>query len=264
MADNAEFIEFDLPDPHALKEDWNFTDRAGRFSQAGHRLLMRGFFEEAAEVFGKASRYDPTFCRAVVGRSEALVLLGRLEDAVELVNRALADFGANADLGAARGHLYLHMDDVDHALECCDTAVQLNQESGYVHLISGEVRCAIKGAQHAAKGCFSEALSSRDPWPYADLRVGLAYYEWVRLPDAINTLNDVVARDLDTPLAWILMGDAYLALDERERSRECYLQAAELAPALQSVKDALSLRSQLKNRFDDFRQRFRRLWTLPR
>ena len=54
----AEFMEFTLDDPAALKREWNFTDRAERLNRAGHRLVMRGFFDEAADVFQHAMRYD--------------------------------------------------------------------------------------------------------------------------------------------------------------------------------------------------------------
>lgn len=252
MAHNADFIEFDLPNPEALREDYNFTDRAGRQYQTGRRLLLRGYFEEAAACFTKAARSDPSHYKATVALTEALVLQGRMQEAAEAVDAALERYGRNPELGAARGHVFLHLDDTDHALECCDVAARLAPESAYAWLISGEVRLSVEGAEWAAEDSFARARSARDEWPQLDLRIALADFEWGHLKAAVNLLKHVVMREPKIPLAWIILGDACRAAGETAESQQAYRRAAALAPDLQSVRDALGFVPQLKDGFRRF------------
>lgn len=260
---NADFIEFDLPDPAALGEEYNFTDRAGRQYLTGHRLLVRGYFEEAADLFARAARSDPTLYKATVGRTEALILLGCVEEAAEVVDAGLNRYGRSAELGAARGHVFLHLDDVDRALECCDVAVRLAPQSAYAWTISGEVRLSVEGADWAAEASFGTASGARDPWPYLELRIALACLEWGHLNAAANRLNHTVQRDADLPLAWILLGDAHRAAGRGSESRQAYRRAAELVPDLDSVRNALKLSSRLKDQFRRFTGRLGRLLEPP-
>jgi len=263
MVSNADFIEFDLHDPAALGEEYNFTDRAARHYLAGHRLLVRGHFEKAAELFARSGRSDPALYKATVARTETLILLGRVEEAAEVVDAGLNRYGRSAELGAARGHVFLHLDDVDRALECCDLATRLAPQSAYAWTISGEVRLSVEGADWAAEASFGTALSALDPWPYLELRIALACLEWGHLNAAANRLNHALQRDPDLPLGWILLGDVHRAAGRRSESRRAYRRAAELVPDLDSVRNALKLSSRLKDQFRRFTGRLGRLLGPP-
>ena len=144
MPESGRFIEFDLPEPEALRDKWNVPDQADVSYRAGWKLLMRGRFPEATEAFGRAVRYNAAHSRARVARSEVQVMLGHAKDAIIEINAALEQYGGDPLLGAARGHLYLHEDDLDHALECCDIAVRLAPDHAYPRLIAGEARLALR------------------------------------------------------------------------------------------------------------------------
>lgn len=248
MSDQAKFIEFDLPEPEALEQDWNTTDRAGARYRAGHRWLARGHFATAAAHFEQAARYDRSFCAAAVSRTEALILLGRLDDAAAVIDEALERFGRNPDLGAARGHVFLHADEVDLALECCDTATRLAPESAYAWLVAGETRLRLKDALWSAEQSFETARRCRDRWPCLEVRIALAYLEWGHPGRTTAILRRVVESNERLPLAWILYGDACRTLKQWRHATTCYKRAAALEPDLESVREAVTLKARLAAR----------------
>lgn len=257
------YIEFELSDPAALEQEWNYTDRAERFFRTAYRLLVRGFFEEAAEVFERAARYDPSHYRASVGRIEALILMGRNSKAVTAANAALERYGRNSELGSARGHVYLHADDLDNALECADVATQSAPESAYAWLIAGEVRLALAKAFWSASECFDRARQSPDGWPYLELRIALALLEWRHIERAIAALQEILAADPDLPLGWILMGDAHRVRNNRREFKRCYQRALQLVPDLEEVRQALSLKTTLSQRWHNFRRAISQTFSQP-
>jgi len=261
LNEEALYIEFELPDPTALAEEWNFSDRAEHLARTGHELLARGLFEAGALAFERAGRYDRTHIRATVGLTESLILMGDCERADRVVNDALSRFGRNAELGAARGHVFLHMDDVDSALACCDTAVRLAPHSGYVRIIAGESRLRIAEALWSAEEQFDTARAAADSWPYLDLRIALAFVEWGQAERAVHLLHGVVQQQVDLPLAWMLLGEAYRQLDRRRDARTCYERAAAIEP--DSVKAALGDLPRVGERLGELARSIGRLFGAP-
>jgi len=249
----ARFVEFELPDPSALEMDWNFTDRADRFYRTGLRLLRRGFFEDAEDVFGRATRYDPAHYRAWVCRTEALIILGRPDQAAELAEAALGRYGRNCELGAARGHVFFHRGHLELALECADIATRNAPDNGYAWLIAGEVRLGLPDGHEGAMACFDRARSALVPWPDLELRIALAMLEAGRLEPAIRSLGQLVKEEPRLPLAWILLGDAYRLGGKRRDSRACYQRAAALVPRLEALQRALSWKARLSDRWRGLR-----------
>ena len=239
------FIEFDLPDPAALDAEWNYTDRAQQLYRTGHRLIARGFSEEAAGIFKRATRYDRAHYFAYVGQTEALILLGRTEEAANVANATLERYGRNCLIGAARGHIFLHQQEIETANQCAEIAIAGAPEGGYVWLIAGEVRLAMPGALHGAMSCFDRARYRPEGWPNMDVRIGLALLEWGHTREAVRALTQVLKRNPKHPLAWILLGDAHRILGNKKESRECHRRAAELVPELESLRRAPGWRQRL-------------------
>jgi tetratricopeptide (TPR) repeat protein len=124
-------LELAPSDLSAATLESGLTGRADRFYRTGHRLMTRGFYAESAQAFDHATRHDRSFYDAYVGLAEALVLAGRVQQAAEALERAMERFGLNCALGAARGHLYLHQQEADKALECASIANQRDPEYAY-------------------------------------------------------------------------------------------------------------------------------------
>lgn len=252
-------IELDVSDPAALELEWSYTDRAERLYQTGHRLLSRGYFAEAAELFERATQYDRTHYDAYVALSEALVLLGNAPRAAEMLDDALNRYGRNALLGAARGHVYLHLEDYHAAFQCVDTARDLDPAHAYVWIISGEaVLTAFEGITHAVNR-FESARVCRVPWPHADLRMALALLEWGQAAHARYLLEAETLKRPEVPLAWILLGDACTALGKPRSARRAYRSAARLVPELESLRRTLSFRNRLAERWRRLHSGTRRL-----
>lgn len=263
LADGAlhAYIEIDLADPHALEQEWNYTDRAERFFRTGYRLLVRGFFEEAEDIFHRATRYAPSHYRATVGRIETLILLGRTDAATTVANEGLARYGRNCELGSARGHVYLHVDDLDHALQCADVATESVPESTYAWLIAGEVRLAMAEAYWSAQECFERARQSPDGWPFLELRIALALLEWGHIEHSLGALQKVLDVEPNLPLAWILMGDAHKIRNDRRGFKRCYARALELVPDLEPLRRALSWKTSVSEKWRRFRRTISRAFS---
>ncbi len=245
MADSARFIEFELPEPDALRDKWNVPDQADVSYRAGWSLLMRGHFPEAAAAFDRAVRYNPAHSRARVGRSEVQVMLGHARDAIPEINAALERYGADPLLGAARGHLYLHEDDLDNALECCDIAVRLAPDHAYPRLIAGEARLALRHGFDSAEEYFGEARVAENTWPDLPTRIGLAYLEWNYMDRALNVLKAVTDAHPRYVLGWIVYGDACRVAGKSRRCRAAYERALALEPDLDAVRNALGVKARV-------------------
>jgi Flp pilus assembly protein TadD len=251
-------LEFDLPDPAALERDWNYTDRADRLYRVGHGLLSRGFFEGAVGLFDRAIRYDQRHYMAYVGRSEGLVMLGRFAEAERMLQEASNRYGRNCALGAALGHVYLHLDHSDEAFKCTDIATRNDPGSAYAWIIAGEARLSLKGGDRFADRCFQQALEAREFWPRADLRIALAWLEWGPRDRATVELEKILKREPKLPLAWVLLGDAHRVCGRWRAARVCYRRALALSPGLDSVRRALSWSAGVRNVWTGLRMTVKR------
>jgi tetratricopeptide (TPR) repeat protein len=238
MADSA-FIEFACPDAAALDLEWNYTDRAERVYLVGHRLLGRGFFAEALAFFRAAAHYDSTHYAAYVAQAEALILLGRIEEAAGVADEAMNRYGRNCALGAARGHVLLHQNDADEALKFAEIATENDPGNAYGWIVAGE---ALPHVMH----CFARSRACGDLWPHQDVRIALAYLEWGDAAYAVGLLEAATAARPDLPLAWKLLGDAYRREGRRLPARASYRRAVELSPQFESARQALRWRAEVQ------------------
>ena len=254
----AAFIEFEVEDPAALDQEWNYTDRAERLNRAGHRLLSRGFFPEAAKVFERATRHDRSHAGAAVGSIETLIILGRIAQAADVAHEAIERYGRNCDIGAARAHLFLHEDRVEEAIRYMDIASEHSPDSAYVWLIAGELRVALGRGLEGSEDCFNRARHAPIPWPHLDVRVALAFMEWNEFEPAERILEGVVRRTPRLPLAWLVLGDLHRVRNRPRRARRCYKRLLELVPKLEPARKALSLKTQITMNVQSIRARLGR------
>lgn len=232
--------------PEALAEEWNFTDRSERMVRLGHRLMLSGLFEDAAETFGRAIQADQHHFDAYVGRWEAMALVGRAEQAESEADVCLERFGRRCDLGAARAHIYLHRDNASAALEHVEIATENDPDNGYAWLIAGEVRLAqMKDARHAFES-FRQARAAPTRPPWLELRIALAMIEWHHLKEAAALLAVEANEDRAVPLLWVLTGDVHRIAGNPAAARKCYRRAAQLVPQLERLVTAPAWRLRLR------------------
>jgi tetratricopeptide (TPR) repeat protein len=250
---NRFFVEFECPDAPALDLEWNYTDRAERIYRAGHRCLARGFFAEALALFQRATHYDSTHYAAYVAQAEALILMKRTEDAARVSDEAMDRYGRNCAIGAARGHVFLHQDDAEQALQFAEIATENDPTSAYAWIIAGEAHVAAGSALPLIMDRFARSRACRDLWPNQDVRIALAYLEWGDAEYAVGTLEAAVAAEPDLPFAWKLLGDGYRREGRSWRAMASYRRAVALAPQFESALQALTWRA----RVEDYWRRLR-------
>ena len=206
---NPFFIEFDRPDPAALELEWNLPDPADCAYRTGHRLLARGFFPEALELFERATRYDRAHYDAYVAQSETLILLGRAADAARVSEDAMNRYGRNCALGAARGHVFLHQKDFDRGASNARTSPRRTTPATPM-AGSSPARRAWRSASRptAAMTCFARSRAADERWPHLNVRIALAFLEWGHARCAAGFLEAIVRAEPDLPLAWMLLGDS--------------------------------------------------------
>jgi tetratricopeptide (TPR) repeat protein len=250
------FVEFECPDAAALNLEWNYTDRAERIYRAGHRRLAQGFFAEALALFQRATHYDSTHYAAYVAQAETLILLNRTEDAARVSDEAMSRYGRNCFLGAARGHVFLHQDDAEQALEYAEIATQNDPGSAYAWIIFGEAHIALGTALPLTMHYFTRSCECRDLWPHQDVRIALAYLEWGDAGYAVGSLEAAVAAEPDLAFAWKLLGDAYRREGRSSHARASYRRAVELAPQFESALQALTWRARVEDLWRRLRAAF--------
>ncbi len=244
--ENRWFVEFECPDAAALDLEWNYTDRAERMYRAGHRCLARGLFAEALALFQRATQYDCTHYAAYVAQAEALILLGRTSEAAGVADEAMSRYGRNCALGAARGHVLLHQNDSEQALQFTEIATENDPGSAYAWIIAGEAQIAARAALPHVMHCFARSRACGDLWPHQEVRIALAYLEWGDAAYAVGSLEAAVGAEPDFPLAWKLLGDCYRREGRILQARASYRRAAELAPQFESARRALSWRAEVE------------------
>ena len=57
----------------------------------------------------------------------------------------MSRYGRNCALGAARGHVFIHQNDVDQALNFAEIATENDPGSAYAWIIAGEAQIASRG-----------------------------------------------------------------------------------------------------------------------
>ncbi len=250
---NRFFVEFDCPDAPALDLEWNYTDRAERIYRAGHRCLARGLLAEALALFQRATHYDSTHYAAYVAQAEALILLKRTEEAARVSDEAMDRYGRNCAIGAARGHVFLHQDDSEQAMQFAEIATENDPASAYAWIIAGEAHVAARSPLPVIMRCFTSSRACGDLWPNQEVRIALAYLEWGDAEYAVGALEAVAAAEPDLPFAWKLLGDAYRREGRSRQALDSYRRAVELAPKYEDALQALTWRA----RVEDFWRRVR-------
>ncbi len=167
-------------------------------------------------------------------------------------------YGRNCAIGAARGHVLLHQDDAEQALQFAGIATENDPTSAYAWIIAGEAHVAARSPLPVIMHCFARSRACGDLWPNHDIRIALAYLEWGDAEYAVGSLEAVVAAEPDLPFAWKLLGDSYRQEGRSRQALASYRRAVELAPQYEAAIHALTWRA----RVEDFRRRVRRVFAL--
>ncbi len=233
-----------------------------------------GAWSYAADCFREALRYRPGAPTATFHLARCLANLGRADRAVELLRELLRCRPERADAAAYLARLLRDRGDPKAALATAQSALAmapdhaaLLTEAGAALLSLGEPAKAMKylkraaakeganwrvhlllGRCYAAVGKPLEAerhllaaakLNQQDPAARTDLaQLYLSTGRWL---DALAVARELAARRPRDWHAWLLVGDAALALADAQQAAAAYTKAASLAPAGQRAKLAAAI-----------------------
>lgn len=113
---------------------------------------------KALEGYDKALEVDPEHGPARYTKAAVLTLLGRKEDAKELITELLRKQPGSEAGWVARGIILRSQEDIEGALKCYDNALKINPDSHFAHL-NRSVALFSLGRLEEALGSAEEALN---------------------------------------------------------------------------------------------------------
>jgi tetratricopeptide (TPR) repeat protein len=231
------------------------TDGAAAAFERGEGLFLEGRFGAALQAYESATELAPSFFRAHAAAIDALLALGRLDEAQTRAERLLDKFNRNADLGSACAHTYLHrcqrlraagdhegaQERYRQAMQYCEIATESNPQSAYAWLRRGEAAlAAIEGLRLlAASGCFQRAVGGRGDWAL-ETHVGMIFLEWGWLGEAERWLAGAAERAPSCAAVRFWLGRTCLAGGEVQRARSWFQQALSLSGDYAEAKAGLA------------------------
>jgi TolB-like protein/Flp pilus assembly protein TadD/predicted Ser/Thr protein kinase len=159
----------------------------GVYSLKGGFLGMPELAVKAAEYLRRALSLKPSLVQAHTWLGAALVMLGRINEAVASMQEALRLEPDNADAHAALGRAFwMGKGDVPRAIEHLRQAIMLNPESGYAYLqlsflesLNGELDAAAESARNAI-ALQERAISGTEGLLIVGAHTRLGYVHYLR------------------------------------------------------------------------------------
>jgi adenylate cyclase len=149
----------------------------------GYRYYYAGRYEQALEEFGRALRLVPEFASAHVGQAQSHLALGREQEALAALERALPVAGGRSFV---RAHLAYAQGSTGRIDEARRTQAMLlsDAEDGYVSPFHLALAAAGLGDRRAVVGQLERAFADRSGWMmFVPLERELAAYraDWANL-----------------------------------------------------------------------------------
>ncbi len=227
----------------ALRLDKDFQPA---WMTVGTIFIFQEQFDKALLALNKAGELDSKDVKPYLARSEVYTLQGKLDDAVEEVQGALAQ---KPDLVAAHlklGELYINQSRFDAAIAAGDRAQELEPNAVHSHLLKGAAYLGLKKYDLAEKELilvtrenpesaipyyllsqvhyFSghyqqaitmahDALAKAPGHTGANLLAGASAFALGYRDDAIKSFQAAVESDPQNPLPLNLLGSAYLKME---------------------------------------------------
>jgi tetratricopeptide (TPR) repeat protein len=110
------------------------TEAAAAFTDAGQHLLVKGGFDNALNVFGRALELRPTDHVVLQGLLEAHSARGTADEAAELIGRAAAENPDDIDLLAMLARAHVQAEDPSQA-ELATASLVARESSAYLHYV---------------------------------------------------------------------------------------------------------------------------------
>lgn len=197
---------------------------------------QQGRFAEADAICRALLERDPSFAPALRLGGVVAAELGRTDDAIELLTRALARDPADAQLRAQLGVVFrvradraLQAGDMAAAVGDYDRALACDATNADTHFNRAGALLAQNRDGDAVAG-YDRALELRPQFPKALQNRGVALSRLARHDEAIASLDRALALDASYVDAWINRANALRALDRDDEALASYARAMEVDP----------------------------------
>lgn len=183
----------------------------------GEALLGLGRFDEAQAIFDRVLRDGPHL-RAIVNKARIAIALGNSETARALLDQA-AEIDANdPDLAAVDAGWYFHMRRFEEAKDRFDHAAELDPTSLENHIGRIQARIALRELDEAAR--LVDELDASSPGnPAIILQRAIVRLMQGQYAQASSAAERVLALTRNQPQALLVAGQAAYELGEYEKAR---------------------------------------------
>ena len=197
---------------------------------------QEGDFAQADAICASLLARDPAYLPALKLGGAVAAELGRLDDAIDMLTRALdkdsPDLQTRAQLGIAcrlRADRAGESGDMAAALADYDRALSCDASNADIHYNRGNALLALNRSD-AAVASYDAALALRPALAQAWLNRGVALSRRARHDEAIQSLDHAIALDASNVDAWINRANALRWLDRDDEALACYARAMAIAP----------------------------------
>lgn len=191
--------------------------------------LAQGRLDAAMAGFVAVLRAEADNADAWSGRAGVFFQIGRDEDALTCLDRALAREPGNPVLLRERGDILLALNRADAALESYDRAIAIDYWT--VGAMYGAGLCLLRlGRAEAALARFDVVAQRGPDWPPGLYQRGLALSRLHRWEDAVAAYDRAVAHAPDHADAFLERGNAQQALGRNADAVASYSQSLAIRP----------------------------------
>lgn len=164
--------------------------------------------QKALEAFDRTLFLDPHHDRAAINRGNALMNLGRYEEAIAAYDHAL-ELNPNADLAwANRGSVFFDLEDYEQAIASWDKALELNPKDLETWHNKGIVLGVKLNRFEEALSCFDQTLALQPEDVQTWFNRGIVLAALDRWEDALESWSRATDLQPDFQDAWINQGVA--------------------------------------------------------
>jgi predicted O-linked N-acetylglucosamine transferase (SPINDLY family) len=202
---------------------------AGAWYLLGVVALQSGCFEAAAEWIGNSINLNDQVADAHSHRAFALRKLGRLDDALACLDKAIALEPDNADAHDTRANVLREMGRLDEAMQGFDRAIALGPDQPDVHINRG-ILLRNLGQIEAALVSYDRAIALQPGLALAYGNRGNALLDLERSEEALSSYETAIALRPDYAEAYASRGNALLMLGRFAEALSSYDQAIALRP----------------------------------
>ncbi len=184
----------------------------------GYLSLLRGDHEQADSAFARFNQIRPSYTKAFLYRAQALVGLGRTEDAIEVLKSSLNSGDENPENLTFLARLYQQVQRYDEALDLVQRAeevaptLELRFDKGVILARQGQFDEAIP--------LFRELLEKAPNHPGLRIELGKALEGARRFTEAVEVFADLLEEKPDDTEANYYMASSLRALGRRQEAIE--------------------------------------------